>query len=128
MPRNDKWAFYQNDDYYAEAMNQTHVVAFNFYKYQEQATIKLRKLFEEFQLAAFNPHRMIPGLGKLETSVHNFSGTHNYAAYDVDLLRDISLSLQTTINSIENPGLNWLDELHFDPGAPYENVKNILLE
>lgn len=116
-------SFYQNDDYYIEAVTKTEIPLFDFSKYQEQATGKLHKFFDEFENAAFDPNRMIPGLGKLKESMDHFSGTQNYAAYDVDLLRDIFLSLQKTINSIENPGLNWLDEDHFDPGLPYEDIK-----
>lgn len=116
-------SFYENDDYYVEAINKTEVRVFRFSDYHDQATIKLRKFFDEFQLAAFNPNQMIPGLAKLETSIRNFSGTHNYAAYDVELLRDVFRSLQETIKSIEDPGLNWLDEDHFDPGQSYEELK-----
>lgn len=118
-------AFYENDSYYIDALTKTEVLVFKFSDYQESATIKLRKLFDGFQLAAFNSNRMIPGLTKLERSIQSFSGTENYAAYDVDLLRDIFQSLQETIRSIENPGLSWLNEDHFDPGAAYEVVKNI---
>jgi type VI secretion system protein ImpL len=119
-------SFYENDDYYIEATEKLELSMFDFSKYQGQATIKLSKLFAEFQLAAFDPNRIIPGLEKLQTSMGHFSGTKNYAAYDVDLLRDIFLSLQQTINSIENPGLNWLDESSFDPGLPYEDIKKIV--
>lgn len=119
-------SFYENSAYYEEALGQTHVVLFNFSKYREQGTIKLRKLFDEFELAAFNPYRMVPGLEKLETSIYNFSGTQNYAPYDIELLRDILLSLQQTLQSINNQALDWLDEDHFDPGHEYEDVKKII--
>lgn len=119
-------SFYENDAYYQEAVGQTHVVSFNFSKYREQGTIKLRKLFDEFQLAAFNPYRIIPGFEKLQASIYNFSGTQNYAAYDIELLRDIFLSLNQTIESINNQGFNWLDEDHFDPGRAYEDVRKII--
>lgn len=119
-------SFYENDEYYLEAISTTEVRVFQFSNYEPQATIKLRKFFDEFQLAAFNPTRMIPGLGQLETSIRNFSGTQNYATNDVDLLREVFRSLQTTINSIENPGLDWLDEDHFDPGQSYEELKNLI--
>lgn len=119
-------SFYENDAYYEEALGQTHVVLFNFSKYREQATLKLRKLFDEFELATFNPYRMIPGLEKLQTSIYNFSGTQNYAAYDIELLRDIFLSLKLAIESIENEGLNWLDEDHFDPGRAYDEVRKVM--
>jgi len=118
-------SFYENDDYYIDALTQTEA-AFNFSHYQEQATIKLRKLFDAFQLAAFDPDRTIPGLRKLRSSIENFAGTHTYAAYDVDLLREVFFALQETINSIENPALNWLDDdTHFNPGLAYEEVKKI---
>jgi type VI secretion system protein ImpL len=119
-------SFYDNDEYYLEAITRSHVDFFNFSKYSDPATIKLRKLFEEFQLASFNPYRTIPGLEKLQTSIANFSGTQNYAAYDIELLRDIFLSLKQTVQSIDDPGFNWLDADHFEPGHPYDTFKNIL--
>lgn len=119
-------SFYDNDEYYLEAITKTHVDSFNFAKYRDSATIKLRKLFDEFQLASFNPYRMIPGLERLQTSIYNFSGTQNYAAYDIELLREIFLSLQQTLQSIDNPALNWLDEDHFEPGRPYDEIKKII--
>lgn len=119
-------SFYENDAYYLEAKNNTDVHTFKFSNYQPQATVKLQKFFDEFQIAAFSPNRMIPGLGKLETSIRNFSGTHNYAAYDVELLRDVFHGLQATINSINNPGLDWLDEKEFHPGQDYEELRRLM--
>ncbi len=116
-------SFYEREEYYIEAVNKTEILTFDFSKYQEQATTKLSKLFSEFRISTFDPDRTIAGLGKLQISIKNFPGTHNYAAYDVDLLRDIFRSLQETIQSIKNPGLNWLNEDHFDPGPSYEDVK-----
>lgn len=121
-------SFYENDDYYLAAFSRTEVSTFDFSKYQEQASIKLHKLFNSFQHAAFDPNRMIPGLAKLETSMTNFSGTRNPAVDDVDLLRDVFLSLQQTINSINDPGLDWMDQNSFDPGASYEEVTKIVID
>lgn len=119
-------SFYENNDYYIDALRKTNITSFDFSRYQEMATTKLQKLFDAFEVAAFDPTRMIPGFGQLKTSLYNFSGAHNYAVNDIHLLREVFLSLRETIASIINPGLNWLDEDHFDPSLEYEKVKNII--
>lgn len=119
-------SFYENNEYYIEALGRTNITSLDYARYQESANTKLRKLYDAFQIAAFDPSRTIPGFGDLKTNLYNFSGTHNYAAHDLELLRAVFASLQKTIHSIEDPGLNWLDEDHFYPGPAYEEVKKII--
>ncbi|MBI2708043.1 MAG: hypothetical protein HYX35_07025 [Proteobacteria bacterium] len=119
--------FFKNDYYYLYALKNTNVKMFDFDEYQTDASTKLSKLFDEFQLAVFNPNLMIPGLSQLATTLYEFSGARNYTAYDTVMLRGIFTSLQTTINSILNPELQWLDADYFDPGAQYEYVIKLIL-
>ncbi len=119
--------FFENDYYYLYALKNTNVKMFDFDNYQSDASTKLNKLFDSFQLASFNPDQMIPGLSQLATTLYEFSGARNYTAYDTNMLREIFNSLQTTINSILNPELQWIDVDQFDPGAQYEYVIKLIL-
>lgn len=118
--------FYSHTNYYIEALKEKNTKLFDFSRYRDNASIKLRKLFDEFQLACFDPNKMIPGLGQLMTSLYEFSGARNYTAYDSDLLRKVYTSLGETISSIQNPGLNWLNTNHFNPGPKYELVVQLI--
>jgi type VI secretion system protein ImpL len=120
-------SFYKEDYYYLYAIRNTNVKLFDFGAYQNDASIKLTKLFDEFQVSVFDPNRMIPGLSQLTTDLYEFSGARNYTAYDTEILREIYVSLQQTINSLKNPGLQWLNMDHFDPGPPYEYVVKLIL-
>jgi type VI secretion system protein ImpL len=120
-------SFFSHDSYYIDALKQTNVKIFDFDSYRDNASIKLRKLFDEFELAAFDPNQMIPGLGQLMTSLYEFSGARNYTAYDTDLLREVYVSLDKTIKSISNPGFQWLDADHFDPGPQYEYIMGLVV-
>jgi len=119
--------FFENDYYYLYALKNTNVKMFDFDNYQSDASAKLMKIFDEFQLASFNPDQMIPGLAKLRITLYEFSGARNYTAYDTNMLREIFKSLQTTINSILNPELQWIDADYFDPGASYEHVMRLIV-
>ncbi|MBS0271989.1 MAG: hypothetical protein JSR85_05015 [Proteobacteria bacterium] len=119
--------FYEHTNFYVDALKETNTKLFDFDGFRDDASIKLRKLFDEFQLASFDPNQMIPGLGRLMTSLYEFSGARNYTAYDADLLREIYVSLGETIGSIKNPGLEWLDADHFNPGPQYEYVVGLIV-
>lgn len=119
--------FFSHDSFYIDALKQTNVKIFDFDSYRDNASIKLRKLFDEFELAAFDPNQMIPGIGQLMTNLYEFTGARNYTAYDADILREIYTSLEKTINSISNPGFQWLDADHFDPGPQYEYIMGLIV-
>jgi type VI secretion system protein ImpL len=119
--------FYTDDSYYIDAFKETNVKIFDFESYRNNASIKLHKLFDEFQNSAFDPNKMIPGLARLMTNLYQFSGARNYTAYDADLLREVYTSLQETIASILNPGLQWLDTDRFDPGPQYEYIMGLIV-
>ncbi|MBP9691832.1 MAG: hypothetical protein KBD90_00680 [Alphaproteobacteria bacterium] len=119
--------FYTDNSYYVDAFKETNVKIFDFESYRNNASIKLHKLFDEFENSAFDPNKMIPGLASLMTNLYQFSGARNYTAYDADLLRHVYISLQETINSISNPGLQWLDTDRFDPGPQYEYIMGLVV-
>jgi len=108
-------AFYKHDAYYVDALKHTQIKLFDFDAYKDSASLKLRKLFDAFQLAAFDPNKMVPGLNRLMSSLYEFSGARNYTAYDVDLLREVFMGLQETITSIQNPSFQWLNGARFNP-------------
>ncbi len=120
-------AFYENDEYYLAALKRTNLKLFDFDGYRDNASIKLRKLFDEFQISTFDANQMIPGLTNLINGLDEFSGARNYTAYDADLLRNILNSLQETVDSISNPGLQWIDADHFNPGPQYEYVIGLII-
>lgn len=120
-------AFYIHDAYYIDALQNTNIKRFDFGNYQDNASIKLHQLFDEFQLAVFDPSQTIPGLGHLMTRLDEFSGARNYTTYDADLLRKIFTSLQQTINSIEDPAFQWLDDDRFNPGPLYEHIISLII-
>lgn len=120
-------SFYTHTTYYMDALTRSNIKIFDFDSYSDDASIKLRQLFDQFQFAAFEPKKMIPGLGRLMTSFYEFTGTRNYTAYDTDLLRDVFESLNETIASLKNPGLEWLNADQFDPGPQYENTVRLIV-
>lgn len=115
-------AFYQDDAYYIDALKHTKTKIFDFDIYRQDASSKLHKLFDAFELAAFDPNEMIPGLKNLMTGLYEFTGARNYTAYDADLLREIFINLQQTNNSIQDPSLQWLDSDFFNPGPQYQYI------
>lgn len=119
--------FYEHTSYYVDALRHTNLKSFDFNSYRDDAATKLRKLFDEFQIAAFDPDQIIPGVGVLMASLNEFSGARNYASYDKNLLREIYQSLQITIDSLQNPGLDWLDADHFSPGPAYEHIIGLIV-
>jgi len=114
--------FYENTSYYINALTHKNINLFVFEPYVDNATIKLRMLFDDFQSAIFEPTQIIPGLGQLITNTNQFSGARNYSAYDANLLRGIYTSLQRTIDSINNSELQWLNIDSFSPGVQYNLV------
>lgn len=118
--------FFKNDAYYISALRSTNVQPFNFEQYQNAAIIKLNKLFDEFQVAAFDPNQTVPGLSELFSALKEFSGARTYAAFDMNVLREIFVNLQTTIKSITNPEFQWLNEEQFIPGPQYEYVLQLM--
>ncbi len=120
-------SFYDSSSYYYDALQRANLKNFDFNIYRDDATTKLRKLFDEFQIAAFDPKEIIPGLGVLVTSLNEYTGSHSYAGYDANLLRRIYDSLNITINSLQNPGLGWLSADHFSPGPAYEQVIGLIV-
>ncbi len=120
--------FYKHTNYYLDVLKRTRIKMFDFDSYRDDASIKLRKLFDEFELASFDPNQMIPGLGRLMTALYEFSGARNYTAYDADFLREVFISLEQTIASLKNPGLEWLDADHFSPGPQYEYIVGLIVE
>ncbi len=120
--------FFKNDTYYISALKSTNVQLFNFEKYQNAATVKLNKLFDEFQTAIFDPKQTVPGLSALFAALNQFSGARTYAAFDMNVLREIFVNLQTTIKSITNPEFQWLNADQFIPGPQYEYVIQLMGE
>ena len=120
-------AFYDHDAYYIDALRHTNIKRFDFDIYQDNASIKLHQLFDAFQLAAFDPSQTIPGLGMLMTRLDEFSGVRNYAAYDANLLRGVFTSIEQTINSIQDPALQWLNADRFNPGPYYESLLELII-
>ncbi len=120
-------AFYTHTSYYINALKYSNIKVFDFDSYSDDASIKLRKLFDQFQLAAFDPNLMIPGLGRLMTSLYEFTGARNYTAYDADLLREVFESLNETVTSINNPDLQWLNADQFSPGPQYEDTIGLII-
>lgn len=122
--------FLENTSYYTSALKHTKIEPFNFETYATDATIKLQKLFNDFQVRTFDPTQTIPGFGSLINSMNEFAGTRNYTAYDTDLLREIFTSLQQTINSINDPALQWINAGNsvdnFNPGPQYEYVMQLI--
>lgn len=114
--------FYKDDGYYIDALKHTKTKIFDFEIYRQDASSKLHKLFDAFELSAFDPNEVIPGLKDLMTGLYEFTGARNYTAYDADLLREIFLSLQQTNNSLQDPSLQWLDDDFFNPGPPYQQI------
>lgn len=117
-------AFFENATYYTAALRHTNINPFNFQTYSADATIKLHKLFNDFQVRIFDPAQTIPGLGSLINSVSEFSTTRNYTVYNTGMLREIFTSLQQTIDSINDPTLQWINAGNsvdnFNPGPQYE--------
>lgn len=120
-------SFYDTSSYYFNALQRANLKDFDFSIYRDDATSKLRKLFDEFQIAAFDPKLIIPGLGSLVSDLNEFTGSRSYASYDADLLRNIYKSLNITINSLQNPGLGWMSADHFTPGPAYEQVIGLIV-
>lgn len=116
--------FLENTAYYTTALKHTKLNPFDFQTYSTDATIKLHKLFNDFQVRTFDPTQTIPGFGPLINNVSNFSNTRNSTTYDTELLRKIFTSLQQTINSINAPTLQWINAGNsvdnFNPGPQYE--------
>jgi len=119
--------FYNHTDYYIDALKHTNIKVFDFDMYGNDASVKLRQLFDQFQFAVFDPKNMVPGLGALMTSLYEFSGMRNYSAYDADLLREVFNNLKETIGSIDNPGLQWINSDQFDPGPQYESTLGLIV-
>ncbi|MBX9785772.1 MAG: hypothetical protein K2Y08_00390 [Alphaproteobacteria bacterium] len=124
--------FFENTEYYITALRHTKINPFDFQAYSTDATIKLHKLFNEFQVRTFDPTQTIPGFGALIKSIQEFSSTRNYTAYDADLLRNVFMNLQQTINSISNPTLQWInagDSVdNFNPGPQYEYTIQLIAD
>ncbi|MBL8677004.1 MAG: hypothetical protein JNJ47_06260, partial [Alphaproteobacteria bacterium] len=117
-------AFFENATYYTTALRHTNINPFDFQTYSPDATIKLHKLFNDFQVRIFDPAQTIPGFNSLIDSISEFSTTRNYAAYNTEVLRKIFTSLQQTINSINDPTFQWINAGNsidnFNPGPQYE--------
>ncbi len=126
--------FLTHDLYFKDALAKSHNKLFDLESYREDASIKLNKLFDQFENAVFDPVRMIPGLGFLMTSINAISGSNygtggeSQAANDVDSLHQVYQSLQDTNNSIANPGFSWLNYDYFSPGPQYEYVMGQIFE
>ncbi len=120
-------SFYTHTGYYVDALKHSTIKVFDFDSYTDDASTKLHQLFDQFQLATFDSKKMIPGLGGLVTSLYEFSGARNYTAYDADLLREVFNSLNETIASINNPGLEWIDADQFNPGVQYEYTMGLIV-
>jgi type VI secretion system protein ImpL len=124
--------FFENSFYYTTALKHTKINPFDFQTYSADATIKLHKLFNDFQVRTFDPTQTIPGFGSLISSVNDFSNTRNSTAYDTEILRKIFTSLQETINSINNPTLQWINAGNsvdnFDPGPQYEYTMQLIAD
>lgn len=118
--------FFVDNYYYVCALKQTTVRLFNFATYQENATIKLSKLFNAFQTATFNPNTMIPGLAQLMVSFRGFAEARGQAAQTIGVVRDVFTSLDQTIRSLNNPGLQWLNQNHFAPGVGYDSMLRLI--
>ncbi len=116
--------FLENTTYYTTALRHTKLNPFDFQTYSADATIKLHKLFNDFQVRTFDPTQTIPGFGSLINNVNAFSNTRSSTVYDTELLRKIFTSLQQTINSISDPTLQWINAGNsidnFNPGPQYE--------
>lgn len=124
--------FLENSAYYTTALKHTKINPFDFQTYSADATIKLHKLFNDFQVRTFDPTQTIPGLGALINNVNDFSTTRNSTVYDTDLLRKIFTSLQQTINSINDPTLQWINAGNsvdnFNPGPQYEYTIQLIAD
>jgi type VI secretion system protein ImpL len=121
-------SFFENEYYYTYALRKSTVSKFSFDMYTSDATRKLVKLFDEFQSAAFDPNQIIPGLKPLVESLYDLSTQRRSTDDAAGALRNIYLSLQETISSIQNPGLAWLNANTFHPGPQYEYVMQLIVD
>lgn len=113
-------SFYVNSGSYLSALENTNIQPFDFKAYQGNASSKLDRLFNEFQTAAFDPDRIVPGLAELSSAFDQFSDSRNSSAYNGGVLRNVFEGLQQTIDSIESPGFAWVNESKFSPGPQYD--------
>ena len=119
-------SFLQNDVYYQRALATTKIRTFDERQYQSYAITKLRKLYDEFQLVAFNPDVVIPGIGALSRGLDNLKDNRNVSTYDAQNLRNIKDSLKKTIDSLNSPVVSWIDADHFSPGLAYEHMMSFI--
>lgn len=119
-------SFLENDIYYKRALATTKVKIFDEREYQSYAIKKLRKLFDEFQLVAFNPDVVIPGVGALSRGLDNLKDNRNISTYDAQNLRNIKTALATTIESLNSPVVSWIDTDIFSPGLAYEHMMSFI--
>ncbi|MBP6950859.1 MAG: hypothetical protein KBD36_00700 [Alphaproteobacteria bacterium] len=118
-------AFFIHSNYYTSTLKFSNLRPFDFKTYQTEASTKLHALFDQFQLACFDPARMIPGLGQLSTTLNEITGTQNYTT-NADVLRNVYVSLNETVTSIQNPGLQWINADVFNPGPQYDYIMGLI--
>ncbi|MEB3702563.1 Putative type VI secretion protein IcmF [Candidatus Bealeia paramacronuclearis] len=117
-------SFYEEDEYYSLALLHSRVKRFDFDVYHNAANSKLHTLFQAFEDVAFNVDYMVPGLNDLQSAFQKLRRGEGLAQLEMGTLRSVSTALNTTLNSINNPSLNWMDAQTFDPGEEYDALMN----
>lgn len=108
------------DEYYSQALSQSQVQTFDFDLYKNSAVAKLQVMFESFEDVAFNTDIAVPGLSQLMKDLQRITNNDALGQNEVDTLRTLTQELNTTLNAINNPDLNWLDAATFEPGELYD--------
>lgn len=119
-------AFFENSDYYTNALKQTFDRDVDLSAYKLPARIKLRELFEAFLQSSLTLPYGFPQLSKTAESFTELSQLNTIKGIDNERIASLLKDIIATTQLITSQAFSWITQKYFNPGPAYVEAMGLV--